>query len=208
MTTAQLRALNTHLPSFELRASESIDLSAEFGRSAPVYLEIGSGNGDCLYACAVGNPGNNYLGIEVHRPGIGHLLNQAAAADLANLRVSVRDVHDVLTQLPAECLTAVYIFFPDPWPKMRHHKRRLVQCAFLASLRRCLRRNGRLYLATDSADYAEDIATQLAAQQAWLNLAGPGMLAPRLKARICTRFEARALASARPVHDFVLARAD
>jgi tRNA (guanine-N7-)-methyltransferase len=208
MTEAQLRAVQSLLPRFALSAEGPLDLNREFGRGAPVYLEIGTGNGDCLHACAAQNPDNNYLGVEVHRPGVGHLLNQVVASDLLNVRVSICDVHSVLAQLPAECLSVVYIFFPDPWPKIRHHKRRLIQAAFLAALLRPMRRNGRVYIATDSADYAENIALELSTQTGWLNLAGRGVLAPRLKARIRTRFEARALADARAVHEFTLARAD
>ncbi len=208
MTGAQLRAVQNLLPKFSLSAEGELDLNKEFVRSAPVYLEIGIGNGDCLHACAARNPANDYLGVEVHRPGVGHLLNQVVISELQNVRVSVCDVHAVLTRLPDECLITVYIFFPDPWPKARHHKRRLVQAAFLAMLLRPVRRNGRVYIATDSADYAEDITLQLSTQTGWLNLAGRGVFAPRLKARSRTRFEARALADDRAVHEFALARAD
>lgn len=207
ITAAQQRALDELLPRYALDVSAPLDLRAAFGRAAPVYLEIGSGNGDCLLACAARNPDNDYLAVEVHRPGVGHLLNGATAAALDNLRVCVSDVHLVLAQLPAECLLGVYIFFPDPWPKLRHHKRRLVRPPLWQALHRCLQRHGRVYLATDSDSYAEDIAAQLPTLDGWRNLAARGVYAPRLKARIRTRFEGRALAAGRTIHDFALARA-
>lgn len=208
MTVAQQRALEELLPAYELVAGQTVDLDGLFGRAGPTCLEIGTGNGDCILHCARTNPDTRYLGVEVHRPGIGHLLNQAAASNLGNLRVCVADAHQLLAALPAESLLTIFIFFPDPWPKARHHKRRLLKPVLFAALHRCLQRHGRLYLATDSDSYAEEIVAHLAALPAWLNLAGRGVEAPRPAARIRTRFEARALSAGRVIHEFVLARAN
>ncbi len=208
MTAAQQRAIESLLPRFEIEDSIlPIDLSTTFPDKAPFYLEIGVGNGICVLNCAEGNPDNNYLGVEVHRPGVGYLLNQAQTAGVSNLRVCIQDVQQVLARLPAECLTVVYIFFPDPWPKKRHHKRRLVRAALLSALQRTLHRHGRVYIATDSSDYATDIQAELVGQPCWLNLAGPDTFASRPKARIRTRFEARAIQDGRTVYEFVLAKA-
>ncbi|MGE0373040.1 MAG: tRNA (guanosine(46)-N7)-methyltransferase TrmB [Gammaproteobacteria bacterium] len=208
MTASQQRALDTLLPRYALPPEGTLDLRESFDRIAPVCLEIGTGNGDNLLACATAHPENNYIAAEVHRPGIGHLLNGIARACLRNVRVWPGDVQDLLARLPAESLDMIYVFFPDPWPKARHHKRRLLQGSTWGGMRRCLARHGRLYVATDWANYAEDIAAEIRELSGWRNLAGRGVLAPRPCQRILTRFESRALGAGRAVHDFILARRD
>ena len=155
ITTAQRRALDELGPRFGVPdAPERLDLAALFGRDAARVLDIGFGDGEALVTCAANNAGIDYLGVEVHEPGIGHLLLLLEKALLTNVRVIGRDAADVLPlRLADATFDAVNLFFPDPWPKKRHHKRRLVQPAFLAEVARVLKTGGLFHLATDWADY-------------------------------------------------------
>ena len=130
MTAAQRRALDELLPQYGVSDARPLDNAALFGRAGPLHLEIGFGNGDALLRMALDHPANNYLGAEVHRPGVGHLLQQLEKNGIQNVRVSPHDATEVLARLGNASLAAIYIFFPDPWPKKRHHKRRLIQTAF------------------------------------------------------------------------------
>ena len=156
MTAAQRRALDELLPRFGVSVvGARLDLAAVFGRDAPRVLDVGFGDGEALVTSAANNPSIDYLGVEVHEPGIGHLLLLLEKAGLTNVRVIARDAADVLPELvPDASLAAVNLFFPDPWPKKRHHKRRLVQTQFVAEIERVLAPNGLLHVATDWADYA------------------------------------------------------
>ena len=163
-----------------------------FGRHAPLVLEIGFGDGESLAAMASADPTVNYLGLEVHRPGIGHLLLRAEALALANLRVMCADAVEVLErQVPDDCLDRVQIFFPDPWPKVRHHKRRLIQPPFIALLVQKLKAGGQLHIATDCEDYAHSILDLLNATPALINQAAGNGFTPRPAHRSPTRFEQR-----------------
>ena len=155
VTAAQQRALNELLPRFGIAPRQGrLDLIQEFGRDAPRLLDIGFGDGEALLTTAANNPNIDYLGIEVHPPGIGHLLLLLEKAALTNVRIIDRDAADVVPQLLAdECLAAVNLFFPDPWPKKRHHKRRLVQSSFVDEIARVLKDSGLFHMATDWADY-------------------------------------------------------
>lgn len=155
ITPAQRRALDELLPRFGAPAAGSrLDLDAVFGRAAPRVLDVGFGDGEALVTSAANHPGLDYLGVEVHEPGIGHLLLLLEKAGLTNVRVIARDAADVVPELlPDESFDAVNLFFPDPWPKKRHHKRRLVQPPFVAEIARVLRPHGLLHVATDWADY-------------------------------------------------------
>lgn len=192
MTDAQRRAIAELWPRYGIEEGDApIDVSALFGRRAPVTLEIGFGMGDALAALAARHRERDFLGIEVHRPGVGRLLARLAEAGLENVRVSVADAKEVLEQrLPDSSLDAVLIYFPDPWPKKRHHKRRLVQPEFAALLRRKLRMGGELHLATDWEDYAHHMLAVLDAAEGFENLAGPGGFSERGE-RPLTKFEAR-----------------
>lgn len=205
MTAAQARALAELLPRFTVDTHDD-DPRAVWPDTAPLCLEIGAGNGENLFRNAQRNPGCHYLAVEVHRPGIGQLLLQVEAAGLTNVRVSTADIHAVLRRLPPESLQEVAIFFPDPWPKTRHHKRRLLNAAFLGALHPRLARHGRLFVATDVDDYAQSLLDTLAGLPDWVNLADATPLAPRPRWRCVTRFEARGIAAGRRIHDFVLAR--
>jgi tRNA (guanine-N7-)-methyltransferase len=176
MTDAQKRALEELLPRYGVPAGEApLDFVTLFGRRAPVHVEIGFGNGEALAAMAAAHPENDYLGIEVHRPGVGVLLRRAAAEGLANLRVLSMDAREVLERrIPDGALAAVYLFFPDPWPKKRHHKRRLLQADFVALVQCKLASGGVFHLATDWQDYAAHMLAVLSQAPGFENAAGRG----------------------------------
>lgn len=159
LTPSQERALEALWPTFGADfGEEPVDFDALFGRHAPVVFEIGFGNGDTLVQQALENPALNFVGVEVHEPGVGHCLLKAEQAALENLKLIRHDAIEVLqSQVPPASLHRVNIYFPDPWPKKRHHKRRLIQPAFLALLHSRLETNGALHIATDWANYAEHI---------------------------------------------------
>jgi len=195
ITSAQQRALEQHWPRFGVEfAVEPLELARVFGRVAPCTLEIGFGNGEHLLERACAQPQNDFLGVEVHRPGIGHLLLAATAAGVTNLRVIAHDAVDVLRQqLAPGCLSEVQVLFPDPWPKKRHHKRRLVQPDVVALLASRLEPGGRLHLATDWEPYAQQMLELLSACELLANCAGGGgfMDVDTAESRSATRFERR-----------------
>src|SRR5262249_6604061 len=149
VTSAQRRALDQLLPRYGVptETPTPLDLAALFGRDEPRVLDIGFGDGEALVTCAANHPGIDYLGVEVHEPGIGHLLLLLEKARLANIRVIARDAADVVRELGDGSIAAVNLFFPDPWPKKRHHKRRLVQREFTAEIARVLEAGGLLHVA-------------------------------------------------------------
>ena len=150
-------------------SSETHELDSLFEQPAPVGLEIGFGNGETLVEQATENPDLNFLGIEVHEPGVGHCLIAASRAGLENLRLIAHDAVEVLeTQIPPQSLQRINLYFPDPWPKKRHHKRRIVQPGFLALCARCIESGGSLHIATDWANYAEHIDEMLEASDAFV----------------------------------------
>jgi len=165
MTPHQQTALQELWPDAALEFSdELLDLPSIFGRSAPVVLEIGFGNGETLVQQAAEHPDRDFIGIEVHEPGVGHCLLRARDSDVGNLRLSMHDAIEVLgQQIPLDSLFRVNLYFPDPWPKKRHHKRRIVQHDFLELVADRLQEGGTLNIATDWANYAEHI-DELASQ--------------------------------------------
>lgn len=206
LTPAQQRALDELWPFYGLDdAGQRLQPQAIFGRTAPLWLEIGFGNGEALRHMAGLYPQIDFLGIEVHRPGVGHLLNGLAADGLSNVRVMTGDASEILRdQVAASLLSRVLVFFPDPWPKKRHHKRRLIQPAFVDELARVLQPGGLLHLATDWADYAEHMHAVLGAHAAFDNTAPEG--AERPAYRPPTRFEERGLRKGHTVADLLYRR--
>ena len=205
MTGAQDRALAGLLPRYALTREQMAAPARAFARHAPLHLEIGIGNGENLAAMAGRQPHVDFIGCEVHRPGLGHVLNLIEARSLPNVRLAPVDVNDVLAALAPHSLDAAYMFFPDPWPKKRHHKRRLLNIDLLAALAAKIKPSGCFYFATDHAEYGEFARTAVDLAPGWLNLAGPAAQAPRPHQRIVTRFEARARAAGRPVCELVAA---
>jgi tRNA (guanine-N7-)-methyltransferase len=206
MGTGQLRALETLGPRFLLPyRAEMLDLDATFGRSAPRVLEIGFGMGDATAQVAAALPGTDFIGVEVHAPGVGALLKHIGERELQNLRLLQHDAVEVMTHmLPPASLAGVHIWFPDPWHKKRHNKRRLIQPAFIAQLVTRIAPGGYLHCATDWQDYAEQMLAVLSAEPALQNTAGA--YAPRPDWRPLTKFENRGLKLGHGVWDLVLTR--
>ncbi|QKT03329.1 tRNA (guanosine(46)-N7)-methyltransferase TrmB [Ectothiorhodospiraceae bacterium 2226] len=193
MTVGQQRALEALLPRYGVPAGDApLDLDALFGRRAPRVLEIGFGMGATLAELAARHPERDYLGIEVHRPGVGSLLMQVAEQGLTNVRVWGDDAVAFLERrIPPASLDQILILFPDPWPKKRHHKRRIVQPPFVALAASRLAAGGRLQLATDWAPYAEHMLAVLGAEPTLRNVAPDGGYIPRPEERPVTKFERR-----------------
>ena len=207
MTRAQKEALEQNWQDFELlECTRSSEIHHSFQRRAPLTLEIGSGNGACVLALAEQKPEENFFAVDVHRPGLGRLLNRAVVTGLCNIRVSDKDICELLAGVVEPVFDRVLVFFPDPWPKRRHQKRRLLQHPFFDLLEQSLHRHGRVFIATDDANYAESIIKTVAGLPRWVNLAGPARWAPRPCFRPITKFEAKALAAGSTVYDFVFAR--
>ena len=207
-TDAQRRALETLLPKYGIAEGDApLDFARAFGRVAPVHVEIGFGNGDALAAMAAAHPENNHLGLEVHRPGVGALLRRVEAEGLTNVRVANTDAAEFLARrVPDASLAALYLFFPDPWHKKRHHKRRLVQPAFAALVARKLCPGGLWCLATDWEDYARQMMEVLSAAPDFENTLVSGAYAPRPASRPLTRFERRGQRLGHGVWDLVFRR--
>ncbi len=210
ITGAQRRALAELWPRYGFEPGTTpLDFAALFPKRAPLIVEIGFGNGEALAAMAAAHPENNYLGIEVHRPGIGGLLLRLESGALTNVRLLEGDAKDVLAQrVPPGSVQAVHVFFPDPWPKKRHHKRRLVQADFVASIQRALMPGGYLHLATDWREYAEHMLTLLSQTPGLENTAGVGCYAPRPEHRPLTKFERRGQRLGHGVWDLIFRRMD
>lgn len=208
VTVAQQRALVTLGPRWLLPFQpQPPDFTALFGRRAPLILEIGSGMGQATAAIAAAHPEQDYLAVEVHPPGIGSLLQLIARREIGNLRLIQHDAVAVLTHMiPDGALAGIHIFFPDPWPKQRHHKRRLIQPEFTALLARKLAVGGYLHLATDWADYALHMLRVLDATPGLANAHGPGTAAPDPGMRPPTRFEQRGLRLGHAVSDLLYRR--
>ena len=207
-TPAQQRAFAQHWTRYGLNAADSTpDWPQIFGRSASLVLEIGFGNGEQLLWSAGNEPERDFIGIEVHRPGVGRLMNALADNNVDNVRLYNHDAVDVLDRLiGAAALHEVRIYFPDPWPKKRQQKRRLIQSEFVALLAARVAAGGRLQLATDWAEYAEHMLGVLDTSAHWRNLAGTGKFLPRPPTRIETHFERRGVRLGHGVWDLLYER--
>jgi tRNA (guanine-N7-)-methyltransferase len=202
-TAAQARAHRELLPVWGIPFDpKPIDLERAFGRAGPKVLEIGFGMGETTAQIAATHPEIDYLGVEVHRPGVGSLLNRIDVLGLRNVRVIQRDVVEVLERMiPPAALDGVHIFFPDPWPKKRHHKRRLIQAAFVKLLASRMKPGAYVHLATDWEDYALQILQTLSQEPALANTAEG--FAPRPEIRPETKFERRGVELGHRVWDVV-----
>lgn len=211
MTSTQERALQEFWPELGIDFSpeQLLDLAALFGRDGEKVLEIGFGNGDSLLQMAVANPDTDYLGIEVHRPGVGHLLHRIHAAHINNIRVICHDAVEVLKyQLMDQSLDRVQLYFPDPWPKKKHHKRRiLVQPGFLDLIKQKLKPGGQFHLATDWEDYAMQMRELLNQHPDFSNLAADAQFVTRPDWRPLTKFEQRGQRKGHGVWDLLYTRA-
>ncbi|MDR0529382.1 MAG: tRNA (guanosine(46)-N7)-methyltransferase TrmB [Zoogloeaceae bacterium] len=206
-SAAQERSRQLMMPKIGIPcARQALDFPAVFGRVAPVILEIGFGMGETTARIAAEHPENDYLGVEVHTPGVGSLCKRVAEQSLPNIRIIQHDAAEVVRDMLAEdSLAGAHVFFPDPWRKKRHHKRRLLQPAFVALLASRILPGGYLHCATDWQEYAFEILAALAGEPLLVNTADG--FAPRPAARPLTKFEARGLRLGHEVWDLLFLRA-
>jgi tRNA (guanine-N7-)-methyltransferase len=209
LTAGQQRAFESLWPRFGVEFSgQQLDLQTLFGNDQPVYVEIGFGNGDSLAEMAAAHPQYNYLGIEVHSPGVGHLLLKIEELGLENVRILRHDAVEVLAQSIGDAqLAGVFLFFPDPWHKKRHHKRRILQPPLISQLARVIQPGGVFHAATDWENYAEHMLDTLSdAAQSFSNAAGPGCFSERPDYRPLTKFEQRGQRLGHGVWDLIFHR--
>lgn len=208
ITAAQLRAITELWPEYGLEIGDApVDPAALFGNHAPLVLEVGFGMGESLHQMCLDCSDHNFIGVEAHRPGIGRLMARAAAANIRNLRICEGDACDLLERaLPQSCLARVQIYFPDPWPKKRHHKRRLIQRPFADLLASRLAGGGLLHIATDWQPYALHIQELLAGHPEY-EPRGQRGLCPRPPWRPMTRFERRGQRLGHAIADLLYTRA-
>ncbi|MCF7993873.1 MAG: tRNA (guanosine(46)-N7)-methyltransferase TrmB [Chromatiaceae bacterium] len=217
LTAGQERAFRELWPRFgvDWQPGETLDPQALFAadppdlsQPRPITLEIGFGNGESLASMAAAAPERDFIGLDVHRPGVGHLLLLLEQQGLTNVRVLRADATALLQSgLPAASLDRVQLFFPDPWPKKRHHKRRIVQPSFVAAVARVLQPGGIFHLATDWTPYADWMLTMIDdANTLFENCTGPGQFSPRPAQRPLTKFERRGQRLGHQVHDLIFRR--
>ena len=208
MTSAQQRAFDDYWSRYGIEyAAVPVDFAALFGRHAALVMEIGFGNGEALAWASEHDADRDFIGVEVHGPGVGRLMNALAARDARNVRVYRHDAVEVLEQaIPPGALSEVRIWFPDPWPKKRHHKRRLIQPEFVALLASRVAPDGLLHLATDWQEYAEHMLAVMDAAPDWNNAVSPGAYAQKPEWRIETHFERRGLNLGHGVWDLLYRR--
>ena len=206
MSPAQHRAVDALLPRYGVPfAANIVDWARVFGRTAPVVLEIGFGMGETTAAIAAAHPAVDFVGVEVHLPGVGALLARIESQGLSNVRVIRHDAVDVVSMMIAPAsLAAVHVFFPDPWPKKRHHKRRLLKAPFVHVLAQRLASGGYLHVATDWATYADEVLATLAAEPLLANTADGFAVLPPWRPQ--TKFERRGLKLGHTVFDLVFKR--
>ena len=206
ISNAQQRARDELLPIFAIAYSTNLlDFEAVFGCNAPTILEIGFGMGETTAQIAALRPGTNFLAIDVHTPGVGSLLKQINEQHLKNVRIIQHDAVEIVRDMiPAAGLHGIHVFFPDPWPKKRHHKRRLLQADFVSELATRLEPRGYLHIATDWQEYAEHILQVLSAEPLLANTAESYSVRPAYRPR--TKFEERGLKLGHDVWDLVFRR--
>ncbi|MEI6147097.1 MAG: tRNA (guanosine(46)-N7)-methyltransferase TrmB [Methylococcales bacterium] len=204
LTPGQQLALDQHWQLYGLEPDLDYDFTHVFGRQAPLIVEIGFGNGDSLAKMAAANPDHDYIGIEVHKPGVGHLLMLLNEQGLTNVRVYCHDAIDVLEQkLPDHSLAGLHLFFPDPWHKKKHHKRRIVRPSFVKLLNNKLHKDGYFHAATDWQNYAEAMLEVLSASDNFKNTSPTQDYCERPEYRPLTKFEQRGLRLGHGVWDLI-----
>lgn len=208
ITLGQERALEDLFPRFGLTLEQGrMDLEQLFGRQADTILEIGFGDGHSLSAMANAHPEKNYIGIEVHRPGVGSLLLDVEKYELSNVRVFCEDAIEVLSRcIPDESLAGIQLFFPDPWHKKRHHKRRILNTDFVETVEKKLQPGGYFHAATDWENYAEQMMEVLSASTKLSNQAGTEQYMPRPDYRPLTKFENRGQRLGHGVWDLIFTK--
>lgn len=210
MTEGQRKAFERWWPEYGLSLHDGqIDCSAVFGRQAPVVLEIGFGMGDSLLAMAEAEPDKDFIGIDVHPPGAGRLINSAGKRQLGNLRCYLADANDILEDCIADgSLARVQLYFPDPWHKKKHHKRRILQPDFARQVRRKLAPAGIFHMATDWQNYAEHMLEVMEGAEGYQNVAAAGQYSPRPDFRPVTKFEKRGERLGHGVWDLIYVRTE
>jgi tRNA (guanine-N7-)-methyltransferase len=208
LTEGQKRALEELWPLYGIEEGEGeLDLASLFGNYQPVIVEIGFGNGDATWQMASHQADENFLGVEVHKPGVGHLLLKIEEHGIGNLRIANEDAVELLGRRVANhCLSGVRIYFPDPWPKKRHHKRRIIQPRFVSQLAGKMKPGGILHLATDWEPYAEHMLEVMRSSPAFENLSADGGTVSRPQWRPETKYEKRGERLGHGVYDLVFRR--
>ncbi|HFE37902.1 MAG TPA: tRNA (guanosine(46)-N7)-methyltransferase TrmB [Gammaproteobacteria bacterium] len=210
ITERQKTALESLLPKYGIEfTTEQLDLNKAFNQAAPLNIEIGFGMGEALIAMASQNPHENYLGIEVHTPGIGNLLNQIDLLKLGNIRIIAYDAVEVLKhQIPEHSVNCFCIFFSDPWHKSKHHKRRLINASFVKLLATKLNPQGKIYLATDWENYAQQMLRVFSENKSFRNLSPNKDYCPRIAFRPLTKFEKRGHRLGHEVWDLIFEKTE
>jgi tRNA (guanine-N7-)-methyltransferase len=204
LTQGQEHALTHYWDKYCLNPQTSYDFAEVFGRGAPMIVEIGFGNGESLAKMAADNPDTDYIGIEVHRPGVGHLMLLLDEQNLTNVRIYCHDAIDILEHKLADaCLAGLHLFFPDPWPKKKHHKRRIVRPAFIGLILKKLQVGGYFHAATDWQNYAESMLEVLSADAGLINRSESGDYCDRPAYRPLTKFEQRGMRLGHGVWDLI-----
>ena len=209
LTPGQEVALDQHWSQYGLEPELDYDFSQVFGRQAPLIVEIGFGNGDSLAKMAAANPDHDYIGIEVHKPGVGHLLILLHEQALTNVRVYCHDAIEILEQkIPDHSLAGLHLFFPDPWHKKKHHKRRIVRPSFVDLLNKKLQVDGYFHAATDWQHYAESMLEVLSASEGLKNTSLTQDYCERPDYRPLTKFEQRGLRLGHGVWDLIFSKSN
>jgi len=208
LTAGQKRALEELQPRFGVTTTDGVlDFQALFGNDHPVIMEIGFGDGNATWQMAAAHPEENYLGVEVHQPGVGQLLMKLEQAGIENVRIACSDAVELLRErIPATSLSGVRIYFPDPWPKKRHHKRRIVQAPFIDLLAGRMKQGAILHMATDWGPYAEHMLEVMRSSGNFENLSPAGDVCPQPEWRPRTKYERRGKLLGHPVYDLVFKR--
>ena len=208
LTEGQKRALDELWPVYGLaEGGNQLEFEILFGNNHPVIMEIGFGNGDATWQMALAHGEENYLAVEVHRPGVGHLLLKLEDKEISNVRIACEDAVELLRKrIPRNSLAGVRIYFPDPWPKKRHHKRRIIQASFIGLLAEKMQAGGILHMVTDWEQYAEYMLEVMHNSRDFENLAQDGKVCPKPEWRPATKYEKRGERLGHSVFDLVFRR--